>query len=343
MKNLLILSCLLLAYSARAEKTELRKYVSHYVEWDTLDASIPEGFGIVEFTFISQGPQYDLTGVQVINSANDKVLTTSNKDGYAKTKVKSDTIEFQFHDLNYVESCDTCITEWGVGTAGYYDKIASNIVVKSQHRLKLVVYLESSINIISDKPVIYLYPEEKMDVSIKLDVNGDIRFAYPKYEDNWSLQVSPGSKLTVDGKQLDYLFWEGNHGWDMYNGVSFDEGFVVASGDLLDFFEEKLDMMNLNHREKQDFITYWVPRMMQEKYCKIRFYFNDWYANNLAELEVLPKAQNLYRMFMVYEGVDAPVEMKEQNIQAANRDGFHVIEWGGSEMPKPYYSQIKQD
>lgn len=343
MKNLLILSFLVLTFSATAEETELRKYVSHYIEWDTLDASIPEGFGIVEFRFISQGPQYDLTGVQVINSANDKVLTTSNKEGYAKTKVKSDTIEFQFHDLNYIESCDTCITEWGVGTAGYYDKLASNIVVKSQHRLKLVVYLESSINIISDKPVIYLYPEEKTDVSIKLDIKGDIRFSYPAYNGEWNVSATPEGELTTNNKTFDYLFWEGNHGGEMYNTVSFEEGFVVASTDLLEFFEEKLSEMNLNHREKQDFITYWVPRMMQEKYCKIRFYFNDWYANNLAELEVLPKAQHLYRMFMVYQGIDAPVEIKEQNIQAANRDGFHVIEWGGSEMPKPYYSQIKQD
>lgn len=343
MKNYLILPLLFLALSTYSKGIELRKYVSHYVEWDTLDTSIPSGFGIVEFTFIAQGEQHDMSGVQVINTATDRVLATSNKKGVTKTKVKSDTIEFQFHDLNYKELCDTCLSEWGYGTTGYYDKLASNIVVKSQHRLKLVVYLESAayMNVISDKPVIYLYPEEKMDVSIKLDVKGDIRFAYPKYKDNWSLKASPDGQLTVDGKQHDYLFWEGNHGWDMYNAVSFEKGFVVASTDLLGFFEEKLDMMNLNHREKQDFITYWVPRMMNEKYCKIRFYFNDWYASNLAGIDISPKAQNLYRMFMVYEGTETPVDIKEQAIKSANREGFHVIEWGGSEIPKPYFSEIK--
>lgn len=343
MKNLLILSCLLLAYSATAKETELRKYVSHYVEFDTLDTSIPRGYGIVEFEFLAQGMQYDFTGIQVLNTANNKELAKSDNEGHAKARVRQDTLEFLFHDLNYLVGGDTSIPAWGRETVGYYDKLASNIVVKSQHRLKLVVYLESSINIISDKPVIYLYPEEKTDVSIKLDVKGDIRFSYPAYNGEWNVSATPKGELTTNNKTFDYLFWEGNHGWEMYNAVSFDEGFIVASTDLLEFFEEKLSEMNLNHREKQDFITYWVPRMMQDKYCKIRFYFNDWYRNNLAELEVLPKAQNLYRMFMVYEGVDAPVEMKEQNIQAANRDGFHVIEWGGSEMPKPYFSQIKQD
>ena len=37
------------------------------------------------------------------------------------------------------------------------------------------------------KPVIYLYPDEKTDVSVKLDINGKFTCTYPSYDDGWNV------------------------------------------------------------------------------------------------------------------------------------------------------------
>ena len=35
------------------------------------------------------------------------------------------------------------------------------------------------------KPVIYLYPESKTDVTVKLDYAGELTCTYPEYQDGW--------------------------------------------------------------------------------------------------------------------------------------------------------------
>ena len=59
------------------------------------------------------------------------------------------------------------------------------------------------------KPVIYLYPEEKEDVSVELDYAGDLTCTYPEYNGKWNVTAQPDGTLTdADGQTYNYLYWE---------------------------------------------------------------------------------------------------------------------------------------
>ena len=45
------------------------------------------------------------------------------------------------------------------------------------------------------KPVIYLYPREEQEVTVKLDYKGDLTVTYPEYKDGWNVIASPDGTL----------------------------------------------------------------------------------------------------------------------------------------------------
>jgi hypothetical protein len=48
-----------------------------------------------------------------------------------------------------------------------------------------------------------------------------------------------------------------------------------------------------------------------------------------APLAVSPKADTEIRVFMVYQPLDAPVNIAPQTLTAPARNGFTLVEWGG--------------
>ncbi len=59
------------------------------------------------------------------------------------------------------------------------------------------------------KPVIYLYPESKTDVNVRLDFKGGLVTTIPEYNGGWSVSAAPDGTITnkADGKKYPYLFW----------------------------------------------------------------------------------------------------------------------------------------
>ena len=65
-----------------------------------------------------------------------------------------------------------------------------------------------------EKPVIYLYPTEEIEVTVKLDFKGKLNFIYPNFNselDAWYIEAHPDGTLIniADGKEYPYLFWDG--------------------------------------------------------------------------------------------------------------------------------------
>ena len=54
----------------------------------------------------------------------------------------------------------------------------------------------------NEKPVIYLYPEEEMEVTVKLDFDGTLTSTYPAYEDGWTMTAQPDGTLTIEEQEL---------------------------------------------------------------------------------------------------------------------------------------------
>ena len=177
------------------------------------------------------------------------------------------------------------------------------------------------------KPVIYLYPEEETEVSVKLEVNGGLTCTYPAYQDGWQVTAAPDGTLTdAKGQTYNYLYWEGitETQWD------FSRGFCVKGEDTAAFLEEALEKLGLNRREANEFIVYWLPLMEENPYNIIAFQ-TDVYENG-ARLEVSPTPDTVIRVFMAWQASDVAVEIPGQELTTPKREGFTLIEWGGTEV-----------
>ncbi len=182
---------------------------------------------------------------------------------------------------------------------------------------------------VAKKPLIYLYPSEDMQVSVKVGNPSKLTSTYPKYSDGWNvLAHKDGSLVGANGRSYYGLYWEGAH----YPATQTDEGFVVAAGDTEAFLEEKLAQLGLTEREANEMIIYWLPQLEKSAYNYIRFDLND-VMNAYMPLHVLPQPDTMIRVSMVFKGLTEPIAVREQKLPAASeRSGFVLVEWGGCEI-----------
>ena len=177
------------------------------------------------------------------------------------------------------------------------------------------------------KPVIYLYPEEETEVSVKLNIDGDLTCTYPAYNGGWKVTAAPdGTLIDQNGQTYNYLYWEGETQtqWDM------TKGFCVKGEDTAAFLEQALEKLGLNRKEANEFIVYWLPQMERNPYNIIAFQ-TDAYTKT-AQLQIDPAPDTLIRVFMTWQGTENYVNLEAQELTAPQRTGFTVVEWGASEV-----------
>lgn len=181
----------------------------------------------------------------------------------------------------------------------------------------------------SEKPVIYLYPEQEQEVSVRLDYDGILTCTYPQYsDDGWNVTAWPDGTIIDENRQeYNYLYWEG----DIDQEYDFSEGFCVSGEDTAKFLEAALDRLGLTCREANEFIVYWLPRMETNEYNLISFQ-SEAYTDS-ARLSIQPEPDTLIRVFMAYKPLDDYREIPGQSLTAPERSGFTVVEWGGCELP----------
>lgn len=181
------------------------------------------------------------------------------------------------------------------------------------------------------KPVIYLYPLQQQKVSVNLYYPGDLLITYPQYENGWSVIANPDGTLinSRDGKEYSYLFWEGKDRTKTEYDMT--TGFVVKGVDTTEFLQQILSEIGLTPKEYNEFIVYWAPQMIANEYNLIHFATDSEYADRVI-LNVTPTPDSVLRVFMVYKSIDEYLEVKPQIIPSFERNGFTVVEWGGSEI-----------
>lgn len=186
--------------------------------------------------------------------------------------------------------------------------------------------------IITKKPIIYLYPTQKTDISIKLDFNGTIETTFPKYESNWNVTAYPNGKI-FDKKTNRYynsLFWDGVSNFPK-NHFNYEDGFIVSKKDLTSFLIEKLEFIGLSNSETNDFIQFWLPILEKNETNFIHFWINDDY-NGICKSQIIPKPDSEIRLFMDFYNLENPLEIQTQKIVPIDRKGFTYIEWGGTDV-----------
>lgn len=132
---------------------------------------------------------------------------------------------------------------------------------------------------------------------------------------------------TDTGRNLYALYWEGIYNID--NNLT--EGFVVKGTETIEFLEDKLSKLGLNEYEAEEFIVYWLPILQKNEYNYIRFATLD-EINKIMPLELSVEPDTMIRVLMQYKPLDEYIEVKEQKLETPERNGFTVVEWGGSEI-----------
>lgn len=183
---------------------------------------------------------------------------------------------------------------------------------------------------VAEKPVLYLYPQQEIAVSLTLDLDGTLTASYPAYgPQGWQVIAHPDGTLTdpATGRSYYCLFWEGESGAP----CDLSAGFVVAGDETAAFLEDALARLGLTEREANEFILYWLPRMQDNPYNLICF--QDTAYTGSARLTIDPAPDTLLRVFMAWKPLDEPIQLPAQTLTAPQRTGFTVVEWGGAELP----------
>lgn len=181
-----------------------------------------------------------------------------------------------------------------------------------------------------DKPVIYLYPQETTNVSVKLDFKWNLLATYPVYNNSikwWNVIANPDWTLTdLNWNEYSYLFRE----WKFADtDRDFSKWFVVKWEDTIEFLQNTLAKIWLTPREYNEFIVYRYPKMKNNKYNMI--YFAQEEYTDRAQLTINPTPDSILRVFMVYKPLNEYVKITEQKIIPFDRTWFTVVEWWGSE------------
>ncbi len=240
--------------------------------------------------------------------------------------------------------------------------------------------------VLGGKPVIYLFPAvplENATVSVHLVPQWAFTHIYPiadttlvdgKQSVAWSVSAAvDGTLIEKDSnRELSYLFWEAASsptvpesppltpdGRGNFPLEHFDPAFptlaphsptavLLSFNDLLPYLDETLKSLTLHTSARNDFITYWLPKLSKQPYVALRFLPQAVYER-AAQLEVTPAPDVVTRVFMLFRGVAA--EDVDEWLAARERVGrvdwvevvgvapsaldltrFRVLEWGAMEV-----------
>ena len=267
------------------------------------------------------------TGLQTyINNNNNPQKLSLNeitKDSLAAINGNNDgVILFQFGLTNIINFKDYSFTK---KSGSFYNKYYVNDEKEVEEELP-EMYVENGI----DKPVIYLYPEKEMDISIKLNFKKTyFTTIYPKFnggENIWNVHAKPNGDIIILNKTYPYLFWEA----ESYVKQDMNKGLIVKSEDAEKFLEEKLKILGLNDKESTYFITYWLPLLIKNKLSLCSFQTQEFFNN--MEMIISPKPHSILRIFLSIKKIDYPINIQEQKLESFERKGFTVVEWGGSKI-----------
>ena len=179
------------------------------------------------------------------------------------------------------------------------------------------------------KPVIYLYPEKPMDISVQLKLNNsEFTTVYPKFNEKntWNVHAKPNGDIILNDRTYPYLFWEASS----YDLEDSNEGFLVTEENAEKFLEEKLEILGLNEKERADFIVFWLPHLIKNKLSLCTFQSKKFFDN--FELNITPKPDTLIRIYLCIKKLDSPINVKEQKLESIERKGYTAIEWGGYKL-----------
>ncbi|MFT5778132.1 MAG: hypothetical protein ACI837_001088 [Crocinitomicaceae bacterium] len=331
MKNLLILLAILVGHGALAKEIKSKKYS---VKSSVRDESL--SMNEAAYTFIIQNDDvYD--GSTILYSVDRGIPNISveglkpgveeialiGKSFSHKTTPGKHRFVLQLRS-NHKELKTRSIEAKG----GYRTTVIINFKSKRTKRRRRPIGIHQV-----KKPIIYLYPEEQTDIFVQLNVQGELTFSYPSYEDGWKVSADEHGTITHNDSEFNYLFWEADQEFSD-DFVDQTEGFVISGKESTAFLEKRLTEFGFNGKERADFITFWAPMMVSHENIFVHFKVNQ-DCDAFAELTIVPTPDEIARFYILWSPIDEKfdrTQVKAQKLPTMNREGFTVLEWGGSEI-----------
>lgn len=177
------------------------------------------------------------------------------------------------------------------------------------------------------KPAIYLYPQEKTSVNIKIAPQGKLTLTIPTYPmDGWQVTAYPSGNITYNNSFYNYLYYEAEITDTLIEKPK--EGFVVEHSKLTNLFTNLLPKLGLNEKESSQFSQYWLKALP-----KSPFYFVGIIPtsslNKIAPITINPSPNTLIRVTLYFQPLDGEINVSPPLLSPVKRDGFTVVEWGG--------------
>ena len=73
--------------------------------------------------------------------------------------------------------------------------------------------------------------------------------------------------------------------------------------------------------------------MQENKYNFVHFLGTEAYDEQIASINISPKPDNLFRLYMYFRPMNSKKSVKEQLLPKINsRTGLTIVEWGGTEL-----------
>jgi hypothetical protein len=190
------------------------------------------------------------------------------------------------------------------------------------------------------KPAIYLYPNQKQLVNVKIQTKGFLTYVDPPYDNQkgWTVEALPNGQLISQNPSLtthnyDYLYYESKLPRDLVKKP--DTGWIIKKEDLTQFFLNTVPKLGLNEKETRDFTDYWSKTLNTHPYYFIGILDQN-LINSLEPLEITPKPDSLNRVRLYFQGLETPINIKQPDISgfvSSNLDlgtsTLRVAEWGG--------------
>ena len=234
---------------------------------------------------------------------------------------------FQFYIVITGHSTDS------LGYGNYYEIYSDSVSIEKGMITSVQLrFRPADQEMMVDKPVLYLYSEQTIAFSASVKPVGQFTFTYPSIENGWNGKVSPKGTVQIGDRTYPYLFWEAKCPL-VAATTDLSEGFIVPGNETVAFLEKQLSAMGLNDREQTDFITYWGPKLSGNASNFVHFLFNN-SCNTIADLTITPQPDNQFRVYMIWSELsnNSIPSPSPQIIPNFKRNGFTVVEWGGSEV-----------
>lgn len=178
---------------------------------------------------------------------------------------------------------------------------------------------------IAYKPILYLYPENKTNIKINFEHEENLTTTYPKFKEEWNIIANPNGDLYDQyGNYYYALYWEEKD----YAKVNFKEGFYVSKDNAIEFLEDKLTLLGLNNKERNEFIMYWLPILESNEHNLVYFELTE-ELQKQNKINITPQPDTLIRIRMHVKKVNKKTNIKEQKLTKQERIGYTAIEWGG--------------